>query len=179
MSRPYKPAANRRPSPPVGPILHVGLRRVNQLVVVIETAVAATMLIAVVVIVLQQVVMRYFFLQPNPWSEELSRLCFIWLSMLGASLAMEKNTHFFFDELVRRLTPACCQRVRYAVTALVAVILFTIMLLGVGLAILVRAERSPALNLPIAWMYAALPVVAGLMLLHLVAGIRRPLEDTR
>lgn len=179
MSPAYKPATNHRPSCRAASTFLDRLRRVNRLVVVIETTAAATLVIAVVVVVFLQVVMRYALARPNPWSEELSRFCFIWLSMLGASLAIEKNAQFVFDELIRQMAPAWRQRVRYAVTALVVAILLMAMVLGIELVNLVRTERSAALNLPIVWVYTALPVGAGLMLLHLVTGLHRPPEDIR
>ena len=64
------------------------MEKLNRILVAIETFVAGSLLLIVFLVVLSQVVMRYLFAQPNPWSEELSRFCFIWLSMLGASLAV-------------------------------------------------------------------------------------------
>ena len=66
---------------------------------------AGSLVLTVFVVVLFQVVMRYLFERPNPWTEELSRFGFIWLSMLGAALAVELRTHFVFDQLVGRLRP--------------------------------------------------------------------------
>ena len=57
------------------------------------------------VVVLLQVLMRYLFAYPNPWSEEVSRFCFIWLSLLGASLAVEHRAHFGFDQVTKALAP--------------------------------------------------------------------------
>ena len=50
---------------------------------------------------------------------------------------------------------------------------FALFLVGSGIALilLVLPERSPALNLPIAWVYAAVPVSGALMAVHVLAGL--------
>ena len=79
------------------------VRRLDRWMVALEKAVAGSLVLAVFVVVLLQVIMRYLFERPNPWSEELSRFCFIWLSMIGASLALESQSHFAFDLAVTKL----------------------------------------------------------------------------
>ncbi|SVB47959.1 uncharacterized protein METZ01_LOCUS200813, partial [marine metagenome] len=73
------------------------LKTLNRLLVVIETYTVVGLLVTVSVVVLLQVGMRYLFAYPNPWSEEVSRFCFIWMSLIGASLAVERRAHFGFD----------------------------------------------------------------------------------
>ena len=128
------------------------------------------LLIAVCVVVLLQVLMRYLFAYPNPWSEEVSRFCFIWLSLLGASLAVEHRAHFGFDQVTKALAPRAKRVVERFAGAVV--LLFSLLLIGTGIALmdLTMGERSPALNLPVALVYAAAPVSGLLMVVHMVAG---------
>ena len=127
----------------------------------------------VCVVVLLQVLMRYVFAYPNPWSEEVSRFCFIWMSLLGASLAVEHRAHFGFDQFTKGLAP----RVKSAVGtfANAVVLMFSLLLVatGIGLMDLTLGERSAALNLPIALVYAAVPVSGVLMVIHMLAGSAR------
>jgi TRAP-type transport system small permease protein len=146
------------------------LTRLDRVAAAVEQAAAVALVLAIVAAVLVQVVMRYIFARPNPWTEELSRYFFIWLSLLGASLATKKEAHFLFESAVAVLPPAARVLVRRAVTVLVAVMLLGVVVLGVRLASLARHQRSPALDLPMVWVYAALPVSAALMLLHIGAG---------
>ena len=111
------------------------------------------------------------FQRPNPWSEELSRFGFIWLSMLGAALAVELRTHFVFDQLVARLRPKLKMLVRICSTAFVAAMAIGLIVFGLELVDLARSQRSPALNLPISWIYASVPVAGLLMLLHIAAAL--------
>lgn len=159
------------------------LKRVNRRAVAIESMLAGSLVLTVFVVVLLQVVMRYLFQRPNPWSEELSRFGFIWLSMLGAALAVELRTHFVFDQLVGRLRPKLQTLVRICSTAFVVALAVGLIVFGLDLVVLASSQRSPALNLPISWVYASVPVAGLLMLLHISAALDtvlgREVEDQR
>ena len=152
------------------------LQGLNRALVALETCTAGALLITVAVVVLLQVLMRYLFAYPNPWSEEVSRYCFIWLSLLGASLAVEHRAHFRFDQVTGKLAPRTKRAVETGARAVV--LIFALLLIGTGIALmdLTMAERSPALNLPVALVYAAAPVSGALMVIHMLAG--RVGEDT-
>ncbi|MDE2751126.1 MAG: TRAP transporter small permease [Gemmatimonadota bacterium] len=145
-------------------------RALNRALVTLETCAAGGLLVTVCAVVLLQVLMRYLFAQPNPWSEEVSRFCFIWLSLLGASLAVEHRAHFRFEQVTKKLAPRARRVVEAG--ARVAVLVFSLLLIGTGIALvdLTAGERSAALNLPVALVYAAAPVSGVLMVVHMVAG---------
>jgi TRAP-type C4-dicarboxylate transport system permease small subunit len=63
-------------------------------------------LIAMVAMVFGNVVMRYAFNAGIQISEELSRYCFIWLTYVGAVVAMRQHAHLGVDTLVRHLPRA-------------------------------------------------------------------------
>ncbi|WP_409310660.1 TRAP transporter small permease [Pectobacterium sp. B1J-3] len=50
------------------------------------------------------VVMRYVFNSGIAFSEELSRFCFVWMTFLGAILAMKEHSHIRVDTLIRHLS---------------------------------------------------------------------------
>lgn len=64
------------------------------------------MLSAMVVMVFGNVVLRYGFNSGLDFSEELSRFFFIWITFLGAIIAMRENAHLGLDTLVRVLPRA-------------------------------------------------------------------------
>ena len=140
-------------------------------------AVAGSLVLAVFAVVLLQVTMRYLFERPNPWSEELSRFCFIWLSMIGASLALESQSHFVFDLAVTTLPRRPRIWAHRCSTGIVAAAAFGFITLGFGLVHLAHGQRSAALGLPLAWVYASVPVAGILMLLHLAAGLGGTLPE--
>src|SRR5438094_3184185 len=65
----------------------------------------AICLAAMVVLVFTNVVMRYLFNSGIATSEELSRWLLVWLTFLGAIVALRQHAHLGVDTLVRALPP--------------------------------------------------------------------------
>ena len=61
-------------------------------------------LVAMVFMVLGNVILRYAFNSGITVSEEMSRYCFIWLTYIGAMVAMREGGHLGVDTLVKRLS---------------------------------------------------------------------------
>ena len=145
------------------------LQDLHRYVVVLETALAGGLTAMVFVVVFSQVLMRYLFAQPSPWSEELSRFCLVWMAMMGAAIAVSRGSHFAFEAFVERL--AAPTRQALAAVAWVALVLVALLLVAGGLLLveLTMGQRSPALGVSVAWVYAAVPSSGALMLFHLLA----------
>ncbi|HLL12999.1 MAG TPA: TRAP transporter small permease [Rubrivivax sp.] len=63
-------------------------------------------MVAMVIMVFGNVVLRYAFNSGITVSEEMSRYCFIWLTYIGAMVAMRERAHLGVDTLVKRLPVA-------------------------------------------------------------------------
>ena len=118
------------------------LRAIERSVARAETWAAAGLVLLITLTVLAQIVMRYVLARPNPWTEELSRFAFIWLSALGAAMATRRGAHFVFESAVQSLPPRAAAFVVRLVRALVAVMLVGLAVTGARLVLLVRAERA-------------------------------------
>jgi len=68
-------------------------------------AAIAVCLAAMVVLVFSNVVLRYVFNSGIAISEELSRWLLVWLTFLGAIVALRQHAHLGVDTLVRALPP--------------------------------------------------------------------------
>ena len=145
------------------------LRTLDRGLTLVETGAVGGLLLAVSAVVLLQVLMRYLVAQPNPWSEELSRFGFLWMSLLGASLAVGRRAHFGFDRALTALPASARRLVRKLAWG--AVLAFALLLVGTGVALMALTldERSPALGIAYAVVYAAAPVSGAFMLIHLLA----------
>ena len=66
-------------------------------------AVLAALLLGMLLMVFGNVVLRYVFNSGLDVSEELSRHFFVWLTFIGAIVAMHDGTHLGVDSLVRKL----------------------------------------------------------------------------
>lgn len=132
----------------------------------VEAVCVALILIAVGVACLQ-VVMRYGLRSGLPWPEEVASWAFVWAVMLGMALATARRAHIAIDVLPRLLAP----RPRAALDFLIAVIMGTasIVLLVHGMDYMKRViSASPALQMPMRYLFLAVPVGAALNLVFLV-----------
>lgn len=89
----------------------------------------ALFLAVMIALVFINVVLRYGFSMGFAWSEEISRLCFIYLVYLGAIGAMRDNQHLIIDSILTRIPP----RAQKAVFLLVqAGIIWVMVVLSIG-----------------------------------------------
>jgi len=62
-------------------------------------------MIGMVAMVFGNVVMRYAFNSGLAMSEELARFMFVWMTFIGATVALREHAHLGVDTLIRRLPP--------------------------------------------------------------------------
>jgi TRAP-type C4-dicarboxylate transport system permease small subunit len=72
----------------------------------------AFFLTVMIILVFMNVVFRYLFSKGFAWSEEIARLCFIYLVYLGSIGAMKDNQHLIIDSILSRV-PVIAQRIIY------------------------------------------------------------------
>jgi tripartite ATP-independent transporter DctM subunit len=131
----------------------------------IEVA-SASLLLVLISLVLIGVVSRYFFNSPIVWIDELASLVFIWLSMLGAVIAIDRGEHLRLT-LFLRFFP---ERYR-AFVDLAALLIVAAFLLGMIGPALEHTEfesgiLSPALGISVAYKVGA--IAAGFVLMFVI-----------
>ncbi|BAU96676.1 C4-dicarboxylate transport system permease small protein [Corynebacterium suranareeae] len=121
---------------------------------------ASTILFAVLVCVtVWQVFSRQVLHNPSTWSEELSKLLFVWLSFIGSAFLFGERGHIAVDFLARKL-PLKTQRVLQVIVQLL-VVLFALlgMIWGGYLAASIAwNQQLTALPLTIGWVYVVIPI---------------------
>lgn len=154
-AQPFRPAIGWR-----GTVIALD-RRIGGLV----EAVAAFLVFAEILVLLTGVIARYVFHAPIVWSDELAAILFLWLSMLGAVVALRRGEHMRMTALVAMVSPP----VRAYLDALAITAALALLLLIVYPAYDYASEElivvTPALEISNAWRASALPVGMGLMIL--------------
>lgn len=148
---------------------------INRAVMRLTEATAALLLVTETVILLAGVVSRYVLDNPLPWSDELASMLFIWLSMLGAVLALDRNEHMRLSAVVNRLPPNWRGWFETMSALVVCVFVAFIILPAWQHAAEQMPITTPALALPDGWRAAALPV--GIVLMF-VAAVSRMAQRT-
>ncbi|MEW6264943.1 MAG: TRAP transporter small permease [Thermodesulfobacteriota bacterium] len=133
----------------------------------------AVMMAVMVLDVLFGVVNRFAFKFSISWTEPLARLLLIWISMIGAAIAVRSGAHIGVLFLVNRLG-----RYRAPLMLLNAVVvigfLFIVGCFGLKLSLSQARQYTPALRLSMFWSYLAIPSGCLLMIFHYLAALRRP-----
>ncbi len=135
---------------------------------------AGAILVVLVVSVFIAVVFRYVLNSPLTWTDELAVSLAVWLTFLGAAVALTENRHFGFDDLVERMPLRLRMVVRW-LTALGTVGFLVVMLInGIQVLPILANQRTPTLQVSSSWVYAALPVGCTLMLIQLLGRLIDP-----
>lgn len=132
-----------------------------------------TVLAAMCTLVFVQVIMRYVFGSALFWSEELARYMFLWLIWIGAAYATKKRSHIVITFFVNKLsgTP---RKIINAIVILAWIGFATFLtLVGWQLTTLIlnMGQLSPAMRIPIGFVYASVPVGCGLMVIRLIQNV--------
>jgi len=139
----------------------------------------AGLLLIIVALVFSNVVGRYFLHAPIRWSDEVVQFLFLWLSYLGALAALMGGRHYSFPNVINML-PANLRLAAKTVSDLIVLAMLAILVWGgVVLVDLLHYQRSPAIDLPVYYVYAALPLVSFLMALVIVFQIIARLRGAR
>jgi len=115
----------------------------------------AACLAVMVVLVFGNVVLRYVFNSGITISEELSRWLMVWLTFLGAIVALREHAHLGVDSLVRAL-PATGKRICFILSYSLMLYADWLLLAGSWRQTLITAgDRAPATNLSVGLFYGA------------------------
>ena len=118
------------------------------------------LLLAMVVMVGGNVVARYVFNTGIQVSEELSRYCFVWLTFVGAMVAMRNREHLGVDTLVRAL-PRLGQKACVALSELLMLGCNVLFFWGTLRMHEVQVTNvSPVVGLSMIWVYGVGYVVS-------------------
>jgi TRAP-type C4-dicarboxylate transport system permease small subunit len=115
----------------------------------------AFFLVVMISLVFMNVVCRYMFSKGFAWSEEIARLCFIYLVYLGSIGAMRDNQHLIIDSILSRV-PLIAQRIIYFLVQVGLIWLMSILARGSWMLMIQNLrDRWVATHFPIFMVYAA------------------------
>lgn len=150
------------------------MRTVHRTLDAVVLAVTLPLMVLMLGCVVWQVVARYALNVSTSMTDEIARFTFIWVSLLGAAYVLGKRGHIAITGLVDMLSIRPRRGVELAIQALVAVFAAAV-LLGGGWLLVERAWRlgqvTPALQVPVWVVYAAIPLSGALTLVYAVVAI--------
>lgn len=115
----------------------------------------ALCLAVMAILVFGNVVLRYGFNSGLMFSEEISRLLFVWLTFLGTILASREHAHLGVDSLVRRL-PHGGRQACILVSGVLMILMCGLLFWGSLKQAIINLDNSmPVSGVPYATLYAA------------------------
>jgi TRAP-type C4-dicarboxylate transport system permease small subunit len=129
-----------------------------------EAAVTGFMAV-IAVIVPYEVFGRYVLGNMPAWSGEAATFSLVWVSMMGSAAGLRRGYRIGITILYEKLPPGAARVVRLAAEALVLGFFLVMAAWGLQQTLINVRQTSPALGLPMAIPYAALPAGFALMFL--------------
>jgi TRAP-type C4-dicarboxylate transport system permease small subunit len=108
------------------------------------------------------------------WVEEVGETTLIWLTLIGAAVAVAERGHFTLTVLTHHLPVRAQRIIHVGNNLLIAAFGALVAWLCLKLAILNASLTSPALEFSLAWLYAPGVVGGILMALYALDAARRP-----
>lgn len=108
------------------------------------------------------------------WVEEVGETTLIWLTLIGAAVAVAERSHFTLTVFTHRLPLRLQHIIHVANNLLIAAFGGLIAWLGIKLSILNAMLTSPALEFSLAWLYASTVVGGILIALYALDAARHP-----
>lgn len=140
--------------------------RLDRWLVAVNGAALVALLATMATLVFANVVARYVFSVSFEWVEESTRYMMIWLTYLGAGLALRNGNHVavtLFSDLLPR---ALRRTLRAAVFLVVVGFMAAVAWYGWRYAMFAWNRTTPVLSLSFGMLYLAIPAGAALVVVH-------------
>ena len=144
------------------------LERIERALVACNRWLLIVLLLAMACIVFANVVLRYTTGDSIVWAEEVARHMMIWVTFLGAGLVLRFGGHVAIDNLHRAVSTRCARILRTIVVVGIAGFCVFMTYFSVLYAWATRFQTTAATDIPISYIYLAMPVGFALMLVHLL-----------
>ncbi|WP_394426443.1 TRAP transporter small permease [Vreelandella stevensii] len=143
------------------PLLTLLQRIERGLDAIIQPVVFAGMAALIGVITLQ-IVSRVFFSAVG-WTEEVARFLLVWITFLAGTLAFQRGRHIAVTFVVDALPLPLRKLARLAALAIVLAFMVTLVVIGHRYMQVQSFQKSAALRLSMTYVYAVIPLSAGIM----------------
>ncbi|WP_261816180.1 TRAP transporter small permease [Vibrio gallicus] len=125
-------------------------------------------LLALVASVSWQVFSRYVLNNPSSWTDEFARYTMIWFGLAGACYLYGKNGHLSITLMIDAVPDKLKNALQVLIHAASVIFIYLAMIKG-GLLLVGRTmhQFSPALQIPMAYVYLVLPIAGFIMLTYI------------
>ena len=153
------------------------LNRIERILVACNRWLLILLLVAMACIVFANVVLRYTTGDSIVWAEEVARHLMIWVTFLGAGLVLRFGGHVAIDNLHQAVSTRSARWLRTVVAVGIGVFCLVMTYFSVLYVWATRFQTTAATDIPIAFIYLAMPMGFLLMFVHLLFIVRGYIAD--
>lgn len=153
-----------------------GIHKLSDILDKLMEVVIVFMLGAMVVITGAQIVFRIFFTS-LAWSEEATRYLLIWSTLLGAGCVYKHAGHISISILQDALPAKAKDLLQIVIHGLCCILFVLIVWYGIQYFGRQGKQLSPAMRLPMRYVYTCIPIGCGIMAFHALDAIVCSLMD--
>lgn len=139
----------------------------------LEETICVILFSAMVLLTFAQVMSRFVLNLSLGWSEELSRFFFVWLVYISAALAAKHRSHIRV-ELIDQLLPRSLAKWTGLLSDLLWIgfaLVVAFQGYNVAMMIMGHGQLSPAVQLPMGWIYLIIPFGFALIAFRVAQGV--------
>lgn len=153
------------------------LNRIERILVNCNRWLLILLLLAMACIVFANVVLRYTTGDSIVWAEEVARHLMIWVTFLGAGLVLRFGGHVAIDNLHQAVSTRSARWLRTLVAVGIGIFCLVMTYFSVLYVWATRFQTTAATDIPISFIYVAMPVGFLLMFVHLLFIVRGYIAD--
>lgn len=116
--------------------------------------------LGLIAIVLLQIFARFFLAQAPAWTEEASRLCFIYATAFAAGLALKNNYYVHLDYFFNLFSVNIQRKLRVLIPLLTFLLFLIIAIYSVQFIYLGRLESSPSLKIKMSYIFFSILIMS-------------------
>jgi tripartite ATP-independent transporter DctM subunit len=132
---------------------------------------AALAVVVMTLLVFFQVANRYIIGWIVPWTEEVSRILFIWITFAGAYIALKANSHIAVHTFFKRFTPKNQEKISNILIFLVCCFIGYLFWLSLKVIPATFGVTTPVLEISYLYIHLSFPIFMGLMFLYLIGRV--------
>lgn len=134
-------------------------------------------------LVFGQVITRYIFNYTPHFGEELARYLFVWVVFLSLPLVAKYGGHMAIETLTSRVHGATLKFLNILADFFTIAFLLIMVVCGIEMVMRTTYQTSPAMMIPMSWVYSVIPFGCAIMLIYVVANLinvlKTPAKDIK
>jgi TRAP-type C4-dicarboxylate transport system permease small subunit len=141
--------------------------------------VTGVLFLALFILNMLRIFLRYFLGVAWLWEPDFSRLLFIWIIFIGATVLYVGKGHLVVDYFLNRLQPKPRERMHFMIDLMTAIFLVVLVLKGIEITKVRMRIPFDTWDLPTGYAYMAVPICAAIMIIVTLVRMAEYLRERR